>query len=84
MNEKNALLKIQFDGEATDLLPRGTPISRDFWESPTLDELAQAQNVKPMMDVSALIDRWPGETDGGFEKAVDESRHSRIGAGELS
>ena len=72
------------EGEAADLLPQGTPISRDFWESPTLDELAQAQNVKPMMDVSALFGTWPGEMDDGFEKVIDELRHSQTGGGGLS
>ncbi len=43
-------------------------------ESPTLEELAQAQNVKPMMDVSALFGTWPGEVDDGFEESIDEMR----------
>lgn len=68
------------EGEAADLLPQGTPISRDFWESPSLDELAQAQNVGPMMDIRALFGTWPGEMDDGFEEAIDELRHSSIGA----
>ncbi len=33
--------------KAADLLPQGTPVSRGFWESPTLDELAEAQGIKP-------------------------------------
>jgi hypothetical protein len=68
------------EGEAADLLPQGTPISRDFWESPSLDELAQAQNVAPMVDIRALFGTWPGEMDDGFEEAIDELRHSSIGA----
>lgn len=72
------------EGEATDLLPQGMPISRSFWESPTLDELAHAQHVKPMMDVSALFGTWPGEMDDGFEEAIDELRHSQTGRGGLS
>lgn len=68
------------EGEAADLLPQGTPISRDFWESPSLDELAQAQNVGPMMDIRVLFGTWPGEMDDGFEEAVDELRHSSMGA----
>lgn len=68
------------EGEAADLLPQGTPISRDFWESPSLDELAQAQNVGPMMDIRVLFGTWPGEMDDGFEEAIDELRHSSIGA----
>lgn len=66
--------------EAADLLPQGTPISRDFWESPSLDELAQAQNVGPMMDIGVLFGTWPGEMDDGFEEAIDELRHSSIDA----
>ncbi len=64
------------EGEAADLLPQGTPISRNFWESPTLDELAHAQNVRPMADVRALFGTWPGEMGDGFERDVDDLRHS--------
>ena len=69
------------EGEAADLLPQGTPISRGFWESPTLDELAQAQNVRPMADVRALFGTWPGEIGDGFEQEVDDLRHSLAGGG---
>lgn len=67
------------ENEAADLLPQGTPIALDFWESPTLDELAQAQNVSPMADVRALFGAWPGEMNDGFEEAIDELRHSHMG-----
>ena len=66
---------------AADLLPQGTPISRGFLESPTLDELAQAQNVKPIADASALFCTWPGEDDDGFESEVDRLRHSVVRKG---
>lgn len=66
------------EDEAADLLPQGTPISRDFWESPTLDELAETQNVKPMANVRALFGTWPGEVDDGFEEAIYELRHSHM------
>ncbi len=69
------------ENEAIDLLPLGTPISRDFWESPTLDELALAQNIKPLEDVRALFGTWPGEAGDGFEESIDELRHSRMVAG---
>lgn len=72
------------EGEAADLLPQGTPISRNFWESPTLDELAQAQNVRPIADVWALFGTWPGEIGDGFEEDIDELRHSHAGRGGLS
>jgi hypothetical protein len=66
------------EDQSTDLLPKGTPISRDFWESPSLDELALAQNVSPLADVRALFGTWPGEVDDGFEMAVNEQRHAYI------
>ncbi len=72
------------ENEAADLLPQGTPISRDFWESPTLDELAESQSVKPMADVKALFGTWPGEEDDGFEQAIDELRHPSMAGGEMS
>ena len=51
------------------------PVSGIFWESPTLEELARAQNVQPMTDVQALFGMWPGEEDDGFEETIDELRH---------
>lgn len=69
---------------SADLLPKSTPISRDFWDSPTLDELAQAQSVRPMRDVRMLFGTWPGELNDGFEEAVDELRHSHMRKGGLS
>jgi hypothetical protein len=64
------------EGEAADLLPQGTPISQCFWESPTLDELAASQNVRPMANVRALFGTWPGEENDGFEADINELRHS--------
>ena len=59
------------DDEVVDLLPQGTPISQNFWESPTLDELARAQNVRLMANVQGLLDTWPGEVNDGFEAAIE-------------
>ena len=64
------------DDEAADLLPQGTPISQDFWESLTLEELARSQNVQTMTSVRVLFGTWPGEENDGFEAAIDELRHS--------
>lgn len=63
------------EDEATDLLPQGTPISRDFWESGTLDELAESQNVHPVTDVESLLGGWPGDVDDGFEEEILKIRH---------
>ena len=67
-----------------DLLPQGTAISQSFWESPTLEQLAHSQNVRPMADVHSLFGTWPGEEDDGFEAAIDELRHPRAGQGDRS
>ena len=50
--------------------------SFDFWESPSLEELAQAQGVKPgPIKASEIMGTWPGEADDGFEEWIDELRH---------
>lgn len=72
------------DDEATELLPQGTPISPDFWESPTLDELAQSQHVQPLADARTLFGTWPGEDDDGFETSIDELRHPSTTGGNQS
>ena len=58
----------------TRILRRRVPGERHFWTSPTLDELAKAQNVGPL-DVRAIFGKWPGDADDGFEADVDELRH---------
>lgn len=72
------------EDEAAELLPQGTPVSRDFWESPTLDELAESQHVQPMADVRTIFGTWPGEDDDGFESAIDDLRHREISGGNRS
>ncbi len=68
--------------ESADLLPKGTPISRHFWESPTLDELAHSQNIQPVADVQALFGTWPGDENDGFEETIEELRQQKVeGAG---
>jgi hypothetical protein len=69
------------ENEAIDLLPQGTPISRSFWESPSLEELAQAQNVMPVMDVESLLGGWPGDADDGFEEEMLRIRHAGVVGG---
>jgi len=71
-------------GEAADWLPPGAPTARDFWESPTLDELAKAQDVQPATDVTTLFGTWPGEVDDGFEEVIEQLRRSDLGAGRFS
>ena len=72
------------DDEAAELLPQGTPISRDFWESPTLDELAESQHVQPLADIRAIFGTWPGEDDDGFEASIDQLRHRVVAGGRPS
>lgn len=61
--------------EATDLLPKGTPISQSFWQSPTIQELARSQNVRPMANVRTMFGTWPDEENDGFEATIDQLRH---------
>jgi hypothetical protein len=51
------------------------PSEPDFWHSPTLEELAEAQSVTPIADVRILFGTWPGEPDDGFEALIDELRN---------
>ena len=59
-------------------------VSQSFWNSPSLEQLAQSQDVRPMTDLHALVGTWPGEADDGFEAAIDELRHPRTGASHQS
>ncbi len=66
------------EDQAADLLPQGTPLSHNFWDSPSLEELAESQSVKPISDIQILFGTWPGEDDDEFEISVDEQRHHEI------
>lgn len=48
----------------------------DFWQHRSLAELAEAQGVVPVEDVSVFFGTWPGEPDDGFEALIDEHRHA--------
>lgn len=69
------------ENEAIDLLPQGTPISRSFWESPSLEELARAQDVMPVTDVASLLGGWPGDAGDGFEEEIRRIRHTGVVGG---
>lgn len=61
-----------------DLLPKGSPISRDFWQSPSLEELATLQGVRPVSEMSQLLGGWPGDANDGFEEEIHHIRHAGI------
>ena len=63
------------DAAAESPVREGGPVLGIFWDSPTLEELARAQNVQAMTDVQALFGTWPGDEDDGFEETMDELRH---------
>ena len=67
--------------ERTDLLPQGTPLPTDFWKSLSIEELAKAQGVQPLSDVSILFGTWPGEPDDGFEEEVRKLRQQSLATG---
>jgi hypothetical protein len=49
----------------------------DFWHSPSLEELAVSQGVKPMSDVKKIFGTWPGTEDDGFEEDILALRKTR-------
>lgn len=55
--------------------------SQSFWESPTIEELARAQNVQPMDEVEVLFGTWPGAEDDGFEETINQLRQMHSGHG---
>jgi len=71
------------EDEHADLLPQGTPPPTDFWQSPTIEELAQSQGIRPVQDVRTFFGTWPGEKDDGFEEDIRNLRQSNLigGAG---
>ena len=72
------------EAENADLLPRGTPLPMDFWQSPTIEELAAFQGVNPMSNVRVLFGTWPGEDNDGFEDSIHELRQQSIAGGNPS
>jgi hypothetical protein len=60
--------------EGSDLLPQGTPLPTDFWQSPTLDQLVELQGARPLSDIASLFGTWPGDPEDGFEEAVRRLR----------
>jgi hypothetical protein len=65
------------DGESDEFFPQGTPITIDFWQSPSLEELAVSQGVQPMPDVKKIFGTWPGTDDDGFEEDILALRKTR-------
>lgn len=59
------------------LMARGAPISQNLRKSPTIDELARAQNVQPIKNVGDLFGTWPGEENDGFEDEIDGLRKKK-------
>lgn len=70
-------LEDEMNGDPPQLEPRTD--SYTFWDSPSLEDLADEQCVEPVTNVEVLFGTWPGEKDDGFEAAIDELRHSHTG-----
>ena len=66
-----------FDGDPPQ--PEQRTGTHTFWDSPTLEDLANTQCVEPVTNVEVLVGIWPGDKDDGFEAAIDELRHSDTG-----
>jgi len=66
------------EDQQAELLPQGAPLPSDFWQSPTLEQLAEAQGIQPIQDISALFGSWPGEMDDGFEDSILDLRRQSL------
>ena len=60
------------------LTPQGILPPTDFWQSPTIEELAQSQGIHPVRDVRAFFGTWPGEKDDGFEEDIEKLRQANL------
>jgi len=47
----------------------------EFWDSQTLDDLAQKMKIQPATNIQELFGTWPGEENDGFESEIREIRH---------
>jgi hypothetical protein len=75
----NGVVVLEGDKPGDGTVVEVTPVTIDFWESPTIEELARLQHVSPMNDVRAIFGTWPGEDNDGFEATIDALRHSIAG-----
>jgi hypothetical protein len=66
----------------TDLLPLGTPVPQSFWRSPSMEELAESQDVAPLTALDELIGSWPGEVRDGFEDTIINLRQRNRAGGQ--
>jgi hypothetical protein len=68
------------EDEVQEVLPTGAPLSSDFWQALTFDELASAQGVQPLSDVGRLAGTWPGDVNDGFEESIRRLRQGNLKA----
>lgn len=53
-------------------------IPGEFWSGPTIEELAKAQNVRPVERIEQILGGWPeGELHDGFEEELARWREER-------
>jgi hypothetical protein len=74
----NGVVVLEGDKPTDGTVVEVTPVTVNFWTSPTLEELARSQDVRPMTDARTLFGTWPGEENDGFEAAIDELRHTGL------
>jgi len=71
------MIKDTKDEDLTEILPVGHPIPTDFWQSPSIESLAEAQGVQPLTNLTALFGTWPGEVDDGLEDAIYQNKRGK-------
>ncbi len=60
------------EGTLVEVIPH---TATDFWDSPSIEELAVAQDVQPIVDARLILGTWPGDPDDGFDAAIESLRH---------
>ncbi len=65
--------------ELEDKLPSGSPLRKGFWSELTLEELAEIQGVKPLLNINEVLGQWPGgEDEGDIAEQIHKWREEEI------
>jgi hypothetical protein len=65
------------EAEQADSIEPASPVN--FWHSPTFEELARAQGVRPVEKMEDIMGGWPeDQLDDGFEEAIRAMRQEDL------
>jgi len=61
---------------------RLTATGTEFWQHPTVEELARAQGIRAISNVDDLLGGWPGDVNDNFEEWISEMREAELMRGD--